>query len=91
MDTTSITVRDYLTCILNQHPSRGYLPQLGHRVLPAGQDVLGVFGEDGGAHLGPVVGLVPRVDAAVGHAVPQLDAAVLAASDVGVGGGVVVD
>lgn len=77
------------TGVLDQRAAGGDLPQLDHRVLAAGQDVLGVLGEDGGADLGTVVRLVEGGDAAVGHAVPQLDAAVLAARHVAVGRGVV--
>lgn len=78
-----------LTRVLDKRAPGGDLPQLGHRVLPAGQDVLGVLGEDGRADLGAVVGLVESGDAAVGHAVPYLDAAVLAGGDVAVGARVV--
>lgn len=81
--------RRELTGVLDQRAASGYLPQFDHRVFAAGQDVLGVLGEDGGADLGSVVGLVEGGDAAVGDAVPQLDAAVLAAGHVAVGRGVV--
>lgn len=78
-----------LTSVLDQRATSGYLPQFDHRVFATGQDVLGVLGEDGGADLGSIVGLVEGGDTPVGDAVPQLDAAVLAAGHVAVGRGVV--
>lgn len=80
-----------LTGVLDQRAAGGDLPQFDHRVFAAGQDVLGVLGEDGGADLSSVVGLVEGGDAAIGDAVPQFDAAVFAAGDVAVGRGVVAD
>lgn len=80
-----------LTRVLDQRPACRDLPQFNHRVFATGQDVLGVLGEDGGADLGTIVGLFKGGHAAVGDAVPQLDAAIFAAGDVAVGGGVVAD
>lgn len=80
-----------LTCVLDQCPACRDLPQFDHGVFATGQDVLGVLREDGGADLGSIVGLLECGDAAVWDAIPQFDAAVLAAGDVAVGGGVVAD
>lgn len=80
-----------LTCVFDQRAASRDLPQLRHRIFSAGQDVFGVLGEHGRADLGTIVGLLECGDAAIGHAVPQLDAAVLTAGDVAVGAGVVAD
>lgn len=78
-----------LTCVLDQCPACRDLPKFDHGVFATGQDVLGVLGEDGGADLSSVVGLLECDHTAVGDAIPQFDAAVFAACDVAVGGGVV--
>lgn len=80
-----------LTCVLDQCPTCRDLPQFDHRVFATGQDVFGVLREDGRADFGSVVGLLESGHASVGDAVPELDAAVFAAGDVAVGGGVVAD
>lgn len=78
-----------LTCVLHQRPARRDLPQFDDGVFAAGQDVLGVLGEDGRADLRSIMGLLECGDTAVWDAIPELDAAVLAAGDVAVGAGVV--
>lgn len=80
-----------LTCVLDQRSACRDLPQFDHGVFATGQNILGVLGEDGGADLSSIMGLLKSRHAAVGDAIPQLDAAVLAAGDVAVGGGVVAD
>lgn len=88
---TSHTTLPFITCVFDERAACRDLPQLHHRVFATGQDVLGVLGEDCRADLGAIVGLLKGGDATVGNAIPQLDAAVLAAGDVAVGSGVVAD
>lgn len=80
-----------ITCVLHQGPACRNLPQFHHRVFPAGQNVLGVLGEDSRADFCSVVGLLKGRHTAVGDAVPQFDAPVLAAGDVAVSRRVVAD
>lgn len=77
------------TCVLDQCATSGDLPQFGHRVLATWQNVLWVFGENGWADLSPIMCFLKRAHTSVGDAVPQLDAAILAACDIGVGSWVV--
>lgn len=79
------------TCVFNQRPTSGYLPEFSYRVFPTGQDILGIFGKNSGADFSSIVCLLEGGDAAVGHPIPEFDAAILAACHVHVGAGVVVD
>lgn len=78
-----------LTRVFDQSAASGDLPELSHRVLPTGQNILGVFGEDCWADLSPIMRLLESGHTSVRDAVPQLDAAIFAACDIGVGSWVV--
>lgn len=87
----SSKINSIFTCVFDQRPACRDFPQFDHGVFATGQDILGVLGEDGGADLSSVVGFLEGGHAAVGDAIPQFDAAVLAAGDIAVGAGVVAD
>lgn len=80
-----------LTCVLDQSPACGNFPELGNRILSSGQNILGVFGEDGRADLSPIVGFIKGSHTPVRHSIPQFDAAIFATGDVAVGTGIVAD
>lgn len=78
-----------LTRVFDQCATRGDLPEFSHRVLATGENILGIFGENCRADLSPVMCLLECGHTPVRDAVPQLDAAVFAACDIGVGSWVV--